>query len=115
MGARRPARPSGHGGRCTCGPRWRVPGPATPDQARDRIAHAKTAADRIDAAAGPPPFDRHSLTFSSGNVAVRAIAVALEAGDQRAALQLNTRTDPAVIAALPNSRQSHHHLDVARA
>lgn len=86
-----------------------------PGQARDRVAHAKTAADRMDAEAGPPAYDRHSLTFSGGNVAVHAVAVAVEAGDQRRALELNARTDPRVIAVLPNSRQGHHHLDVARA
>jgi transcriptional regulator with XRE-family HTH domain len=86
-----------------------------PGQAQDRIALAKAAADRMDAEAGPPVYDRHSLTFSSGNVAVHAVAVGVEAGDQRMALEQNARADPAVIAALPKSRQGHHHLDLARA
>ncbi|MBL7489743.1 helix-turn-helix transcriptional regulator [Frankia sp. AgB1.9] len=86
-----------------------------PGQAYDRIVYARTAADRMDTAIGPPVYDRHSLTFSSGNVAVHAVAVALDAGDHRRALQMNARTDPAVVAALPNSRQGHHHLDLARA
>src|SRR5262249_17866221 len=81
----------------------------------DRIAHAKTAAERMDAETGPLVYDRHSLTFSSGNVAVHAVSVALEIGDQRKALELNARTDPQVVAVLPNSRQGHHHLDLARA
>lgn len=85
------------------------------DQVEDRIAHAKAAADRMDAETGPQFYDRHSLTFSSGNVAVHAVSVALEIGDQRKALGLNARTDPQVVAVLPNSRQGHHHLDLARA
>lgn len=84
-------------------------------QAIDRIALAQSAADRVDAETGPQVYDRHSLTFSSGNVAVHAVSVALEMGDQSRALALNARTDPDVVAALPNSRQGHHHLDLARA
>ncbi|MGP4030097.1 helix-turn-helix domain-containing protein [Actinomadura sp. 3N407] len=86
-----------------------------PDKAQDRIAYAKTAADRMDAEAGPQVYDRHSLTFSSGNVAIHAVSVALETGDQRRALELNARADPHVVTVLPNSRQGHHHLDLARA
>jgi len=85
------------------------------DQALDRISLAKTAADRVDAEIGPPVHDRHSLTFSSGNVAIHAVSVAVEMGDQARALALNARADPRMVAALPNSRQGHHHLDVARA
>ncbi|WP_271223581.1 helix-turn-helix domain-containing protein [Streptosporangium carneum] len=86
-----------------------------PDEAMDRIALAKVAADRVDAEVGPKIYDRHSLTFSSGNVAVHAVAVALEAGDHGRALTLNRRTAPGVVAALPHSRQGHHHMDLARA
>lgn len=86
-----------------------------PDQTTDRIALAKTAADRVDAETGPQIYDRHSLTFSSGNVAVHAVSVVLEMGDQTRALALNARTDPRVVTVLPNSRQGHHHLDLARA
>jgi len=85
------------------------------DQAADRIALAKSAAERVDAETGPQIYDRHSLTFSSGNVAVHAVSVTLEMGDQTRALALNARTDPRVVTVLPNSRQGHHHLDLARA
>ena len=85
------------------------------DQATDRIAFARTAAERVDAEAGPPVYDRHSLTFSSGNVAIHAVSVAVEMGDQARALALSARTDPRVVAVLPGSRQGHHHLDLARA
>ncbi|CUU60998.1 Transcriptional regulator, contains XRE-family HTH domain [Parafrankia irregularis] len=84
-------------------------------QALERIAFARAAAERVDTETGPTIYDRHSLTFSAGNVAVHAVSVALEMGDQARALGLNARTDPTVIAALPNSRQGHHHLDLARA
>jgi len=35
--------------------------------------------------------------------------------DQTRALALNARTHPSVVAALPHSRQGHHHMDLARA
>ncbi len=87
------------------------------DEANSRITLAKVAADRVDAetASGPQVFDRHSLTFSAGNVQIHAVSVALEMHDQSLALRLNARTDPTVVAALPNSRQGHHHMDIARA
>jgi hypothetical protein len=69
----------------------------------------------VDAEDGPPVYDRHSLTFSSGNVAIHAVSVMLEVGDQAQALALNARTHPSVVAVLPYSRQGHHHLDLARA
>ncbi|MGW0391125.1 helix-turn-helix domain-containing protein [Streptomyces sp. NPDC003042] len=84
-------------------------------ETRDRIRQAKAAADRVDTYAGPPVIDRHSLTFSSGNVHIHSISVALELGDQRMALALNRRIDPERLAALPNSRRGHHHMDLARA
>jgi transcriptional regulator with XRE-family HTH domain len=86
-----------------------------PDEATDRIALARTAADRVDAETGPEVYDRHSLTFSSGNVAIHAVSVALEMGDQARALALNARTHPSVVAVLPSSRRGHHHMDLARA
>jgi hypothetical protein len=86
-----------------------------PVEATERIAHAQEAADRIHDGLVPPVYDRHSLTFSAGNVTIHAVAVALEAGDHARALELNAHTDPAVVAALPNSRRGHHHLDIARA
>ncbi|MFJ9648093.1 helix-turn-helix domain-containing protein [Streptomyces sp. NPDC101206] len=85
------------------------------DESSTRIQHAAEAARRVDAHVGPMPFDRHSVTFSTGNVQVHEISVALEMADQRQALRLNRRTDPWHIAALPKSRQGHHHMDLARA
>jgi len=80
-----------------------------------RIALARDADSRIDAYASRSLFDRHSLTFSTGNVEIHAISVRLEMGDHATALRLHERADPAHIAALPNSRRSHHHMDLARA
>lgn len=84
-------------------------------EAEDRIEHARTAAGRLGEYAGPPVYDRHSLTFSPGNVQIHAISVALEMREQRKALAINRRTSRDLVAALPNSRQGHHHMDVARA
>ncbi|MCP9944934.1 helix-turn-helix transcriptional regulator [Streptomyces somaliensis] len=84
-------------------------------EAEDRIAHARTAADRLGEYVGPPVYDRHSLTFSPGNVQIHAISVALEMREQRKALAINRRTPRDLVAGLPNSRQGHHHMDLARA
>lgn len=84
-------------------------------EATDRIKYAKQAAARMSEHSGPPVYDRHSLTFSAGNVQIHAISVALEMHQQGRALDLNRRTSPALVAALPNSRQGHHHMDLARA
>ncbi|MET7450694.1 helix-turn-helix transcriptional regulator [Streptomyces sp. NPDC005574] len=84
-------------------------------EAKERIGHAKAAAKRIAQQTGAPTYDRHSLTFSPGNVHIHAISVALELGQQGEALIINRRTDPEVIEALPKSRQGHHHMDLARA
>ncbi|TGZ17312.1 transcriptional regulator [Streptomyces sp. S816] len=84
-------------------------------EAEDRISHARTAADRMAAYDGPPVYDRHSLTFSPGNVQIHAISVALEMHEQHKALTINRRTNPALVDSLPNSRRGHHHMDLARA
>ncbi|MEV5568038.1 helix-turn-helix domain-containing protein [Streptomyces sp. NPDC052196] len=84
-------------------------------ETEERIGHAKAAADRLSGYQGPPVHDRHSVTFSPGNVQIHAISVALEMGDQTKALAINRRTGPEVVGALPNSRQGHHHMDLARA
>ncbi|MFS8359079.1 helix-turn-helix domain-containing protein [Streptomyces sp. CWNU-52H] len=84
-------------------------------EAKDRIKHARSAAQRMADAAGPPVHDRHSLTFSPGNVQIHAISVALEMREQREALSINRRTSTEIIEALPNSRRGHHHMDLARA
>ncbi|MEV0446159.1 helix-turn-helix domain-containing protein [Streptomyces spectabilis] len=86
-----------------------------PSEAEDRIGHARSAADRMGEYQGPPVYDRHSVTFSPGNVQIHAISVALETGEQTKALAINRRTSPELVAALPNSRQGHHHMDLSRA
>ncbi|WEV26750.1 helix-turn-helix domain-containing protein [Streptomyces sp. 71268] len=83
--------------------------------AEDRIGDARDAANRMSSYQGPPVYDRHSVTFSPGNVQIHAISVALENGDQAKALAIHRRTSPDVVASLPNSRQGHHHMDLARA
>ncbi len=84
-------------------------------EAKDRIKHARGAAKRMTEAVGPPVYDRHSLTFSPGNVQIHAISVALEMHEQREALSINRRTSKELVESLPNSRQGHHHMDLARA
>lgn len=84
-------------------------------EAEDRIVYAREAADRMNDYQGPPVYDRHSVMFSSGNVQIHAISVALETGEQTKALAINRRTSPDLVAALPNSRRGHHHMDLARA
>lgn len=85
------------------------------NEAEDRIGHAKDAAAQMGTYTGAPVYDRHSLTFSAGNVQIHAISVALEMGQQGKALEINRRTSPELVGALPNSRQGHHHMDIARA
>ncbi|MGA5134033.1 helix-turn-helix domain-containing protein [Streptomyces olivoreticuli] len=86
-----------------------------PQETEDRIQHARAASDRVTEGRGTPVYDRHSLTFSAGNVQIHSISVALELGDQTKALAINRRSDAAALAALPNSRKGHHHMDIARA
>jgi transcriptional regulator with XRE-family HTH domain len=83
-------------------------------ETEERIRHAESAAKRADVPSARL-FDRHSLTFSRGNVQIHAVSVQLEMGNHGKGLALNQRTDPAVIAALPSSRLGHHHMDLARA
>ena len=83
-------------------------------ETEERIGLARGAADR-DRGGVSVVFDRHSLTFSPGNVAVHAVSVQVEMSNFSSALQLHERTDPQTIAALPHSRRGHHHLDLARA
>ncbi|WFB06426.1 helix-turn-helix transcriptional regulator [Streptomyces sp. LX-29] len=85
------------------------------EEARDRIRHAKAAADRLVEYAGPPVYDRHSTTFSPGNVLIHAISVTLEMREQRKALGISRRVPKSLVDSLPNSRQGHHHMDLARA
>lgn len=84
-------------------------------ETEDRIRHARAAGSRVDAHTGEPVYDRHSLTFSTGNVEIHSISVALEMGNQTKALAINRRANVALLDRLPNSRRSHHHMDIARA
>ncbi|MEU5158774.1 helix-turn-helix transcriptional regulator [Streptomyces sp. NPDC020875] len=81
-------------------------------EAGDRIELAREAADRLGTV---PVHDRHSLTFSAGNVRIHAINVALELGHHGRALAIDRDTAPDLLAALPGSRRGHHHMDLARA
>lgn len=72
-----------------------------PSEAEDRIGHAKDAAERMDAYDCAPVYDRHSLTFSAGNVQIHAISVALEMGKQGKALEINRRTSPGLVGHCP--------------
>ncbi|MFE2723533.1 helix-turn-helix domain-containing protein [Kitasatospora sp. NPDC059327] len=83
-------------------------------QVEDRIEEARRAARRMKPA-GRATFDRHSLTFSLGNVQVHAVSVQVEMGDHTKALLLNERADPQHVSALPKSRRGHHRMDLARA
>ncbi|MGW4033821.1 helix-turn-helix domain-containing protein [Streptomyces sp. NPDC004838] len=85
------------------------------EETRDRIRLAREAGERLTTYAGPQVFDRYSLNFSDGNVAIHAISAALELGDQIEAIDLERRTDPQLFARLPNSRKGHHHMDMSRA
>ncbi|MFE0421215.1 helix-turn-helix domain-containing protein [Streptomyces sp. NPDC058953] len=81
-------------------------------EAEDRVGFAGDAADRL----GTVPFhDRHSLTFSAGNVSIHAVNVALELGHHGKALAIDRDTAPGLVSSLPSSRRGHHHMDLARA
>ncbi|MFI0716759.1 helix-turn-helix domain-containing protein [Streptomyces inhibens] len=79
------------------------------------IGLARQAAERADSGSRAPVDDRHSLTFSTGNVTIHGINVALEMSNQTKALRLNEAANPQQLAALPNSRRGHHRMDLARA
>ncbi len=83
-------------------------------ETRERIRLARAAAER-DSSRTAPVFDRHSLTFSPGNVAIHSVSVQVEMANFSAALQLHQRIDPGTVAVLPHSRLGHHQLDLARA
>ncbi|MER6916515.1 helix-turn-helix transcriptional regulator [Streptomyces sp. NPDC000594] len=84
-------------------------------EATHRLGLAREATTRTGDPDGEPVDDRHSLTFSAGNVTIHGISIALELSDQATALRLNEQAGPEEIAALPKSRQGHHHMDLARA
>ncbi|MFQ6197721.1 helix-turn-helix domain-containing protein [Streptomyces sp. NPDC000405] len=85
------------------------------DEARDRVQNAREVADRMNTYEGPEVFDRHSLTFTSGNVTIHGVAIEVESRDHVRAIELNDEADPQEIATLPKSRRGHHHMDLARA
>ncbi|GLW55225.1 helix-turn-helix domain-containing protein [Kitasatospora phosalacinea] len=85
-----------------------------PQETEDRIRMARTAAERM-VVSEAPVFDRHSLTFSPGNVQIHSISVQLEMGDHAKALLLHERADHEQVAILPGSRRGYHHMDIARA
>lgn len=84
-----------------------------PTEARHRIDQAREAA--AHATSANPHFDRHSLTFSAGNVAVHSVSVELEMRQQDKALRLHSEIEPPVLASLPKSRRGYYRLDLARA
>ncbi|SFC71518.1 helix-turn-helix domain-containing protein [Streptomyces aidingensis] len=80
-------------------------------EARHRIEQAGEAAERLPRMG----FDRHSLTFSPGNVRIHAVNIALELTQHDEALRLHQRMPASMVTALPRSRRGHYRLDVARA
>lgn len=84
------------------------------ERAQDRVGMARDMATRLEQVE-EPVFDRYSLNFSAGNVTIHGIAIAVEAGDQVKALELNDQADQRSIDALPHSRSGHHHMDLSRA
>ncbi|RBM19868.1 transcriptional regulator, partial [Streptomyces sp. PT12] len=81
------------------------------NEARHRIAQAQEAAERTAAI----PFDRHSLTFSAGNVAIHAVNVELEMSHQDEALRLHEEKGKVAAETLPKSRRGHYQMDLSRA
>ncbi|MEV7213242.1 helix-turn-helix transcriptional regulator [Kitasatospora cineracea] len=84
------------------------------DETESRIRMARAAAERMHVDE-TPIFDRHSLTFSAGNVQIHSISVQLEMGNHAKALMLHERADHEQILILPGSRRGYHHMDIARA
>lgn len=82
-------------------------------EADHRIEQAREAAGR--ASARLEGRDRHSLTFSAGNVQIHRVNVALEMGDQDEALSRHEDTTKEALAGLPKSRRGHYQMDLARA
>lgn len=87
-------------------------------EAKDRISLARETSTRMDAYSGPLVHDRHSLTFSTGNVLVHSVSIAVEMGHHTEALQEDARMGKdkaATLLSLQKSRRGHHHMDLARA
>ncbi len=81
----------------------------------DLLREARALAETSDGREREEAFAIYSLTFSTGNVLVHAVSVALDANDQRRALALNREVGTTAIAALPASRRGHHRMDLAQA
>lgn len=87
-------------------------------EARHRIGLARETSARMDVYAGPPVHDRHSLTFSTGNVLVHSVSIAVETGNHVEALKVDAqlaRDGATALRSLQKSRLGHHHMDLARA
>lgn len=82
-------------------------------EARHRVAQAAEAAGRLGRA--QLGFDRHSLTFSSGNVAIHGVNVELEMSHHDQALRLHEGIRASVVDTLPKSRRGHYRMDLSRA
>jgi transcriptional regulator with XRE-family HTH domain len=80
--------------------------------AGDWMSAAREAASRLENP-GEAFFDRHSLTFSPGNVAIHGVSVAMELGDYDGALSLAGGVPAAALSGLPPSRLGHYHMDLA--
>ncbi|WP_242902912.1 helix-turn-helix domain-containing protein [Actinomadura terrae] len=57
----------------------------------------------------------HEVEFTPGNVAIHGAAVAMELGDLDEAARRDQRIGDGLLASLPPSRRTHHHIDMARA
>lgn len=88
------------------------------DEAKHRISLARETGTCMDAYSGPPVHDRHSLTFSTGNVLVHSVSVSVEMGHHAEALREDARMGKdatETLRTLQKSRRGHHHMDLARA
>jgi hypothetical protein len=81
------------------------------DDARawDRLAVAREAVERMNAA---PGFDPYELTFTAPNVAMHGVAVAVELRDGVRAVELGRQV--VLPDDMPGSRVGHHYMDLAR-
>ena len=77
------------------------------EEAADRIAEARTIADRV------PEAVYHGTAFGPGNVRIHELALAVEASDAGKAVELAAGWQPPRV--LPPERRSHFHIEAARA
>jgi transcriptional regulator with XRE-family HTH domain len=78
------------------------------DEAWSRYELAKEAVGRL----GEHPEDFYELTFTPANVAIHAVAIAVELGDGTEAVKRGGTLR--VPDSLPPSRAGHHYMDMAR-